>query len=292
MKTMTRTMMVVASVCMALATGCTADIRPDELKGVERPKASAESKDRTLLERAAQVHGVSAWKDVETYTVVLNDEWRGMMPKMINPWPEPVVDVRMSYRAGSFDGRAEFLEGDEKGTIWGMQSWKTYEVENGGDAQFVDNDDARFMLPAIQYLMEFPFRDHSGQLVSYIGTEEVGGKVYDRVFLTWNSLDPSPTADQYIVYIDPDTGRIDKLHYTAREMMKFAKGTIHFEDVRSIDGVLVPFTQVVTNSVHDPQSKFAHKITLSSFEANTPTGEVFDVNPKLARSGDTKPMAR
>jgi len=219
MKTVTKTMTGLA-MTMVLASGCTADIRPDAFAKVERVSPDVEQRGRALLARAAEVHGAASFGAKQTYTMVIHDEWRGIA-RMMNPWPEHDVDVRLSYRSGSFDARAEFLSGEEEGKTWGMQAWKTYTAGAGEEPMFEQHDDAAFILPAIQYLNEFVFRSHDDQLVSYLGTEEIRGKTYERVFVTWESLTPSASADQYIVYIDPDTGRVDKIGYTVRDIMKW-----------------------------------------------------------------------
>ena len=80
----------------------------------------------------------------------------------------------MSLRLRTFDARATFLSGDEKGTSWGLQSWKTYLVDANGKLEFEENDDAKFILAAEQYLLEFPFRANEAELVAYAGERQPG----------------------------------------------------------------------------------------------------------------------
>lgn len=269
--------------------GCAADLRPDSLKLRSQPRAHDEEKGRALLARAAQQQGAQAWSQHQAYTLVLRDQWSGLMPKLLNPWPSSDVRVRVSFRANSFDARAEFLSGDEAGLIWGLQSWKTYEAEPGQPIKFKDNDDAAFILPALQYLMEFIFREHGEQLVVYAGAEVVRGKRYERVFLTWRSLEPSDEVDQYMVYLDGESGRAEKIFYTVRDMMDAATGAIHFDDWRVIDGISVPFRQRVTFDVHDDPADYAHMVTIESITWGTPTPTTFFVDPKLSKMDDAKP---
>ena len=283
---------LVAGVLVVASGGCAADIRPDALKTLERPKPDAEARGRALLARAAEVHGRATWEGVRTYTVTLQDDWQGLMPRMLSPWPETDAHVRMSFLAGSFDARVEFLDGAMKGKLWGMQSWKTYTAEPGKEPTFTPNDDARFIMPALQYLFEFHFRDHSGQVVSYAGPETVRGKEYERVFVTWEGLEPSSKVDQYMVYIDPKTGQVRKIFYTVREIMDMATGAIHFEDLREVDGVLFPYMQYVTFDVHDDPKAFAHRVTVESVQWNAPAASAFVVDADLTPMGDEKTSSR
>lgn len=268
--------------------GCAADIRPDDLKTLTQPTPQAQAKGRAMLARAAELHGLASWRSVKTYTMTLNDEWEGIMPRMMSPWPEKDIRARMSFRAGSFDARSEFLSGSKKGTVWGMQSWRTYEILPGQEAAFKPNDNAAFILPALQYLFEFHFRDHTHQVVTYAGPETVRGVTYERVFLTWDTLEPSDQVDQYMVYLDAKTGHIRKIFYTVRDLMSAATGAIHFEDVRDVDGILVPFTQYVTFHVHDDLKDYAHVVKLESISWNTPSLKTFLVDPQLPTMNDTK----
>lgn len=287
--TSTRIYTLSALMVAMLWTGCAADIRPDTLREVTKPSAADEAKGRALLARAAQVQGAQAWEQVKTYTLVMRDQWQGVMPKLLNPWPQSDVKLKMSFRADSFDARAEFLSGDEQGTIWGLQSWKTYEIKRGGAAEFKDNEDAAFIMPALQYLFEFTFREHDSQVVTYAGSEVVRGVRYERVFLTWEGLNPSDEVDQYMVYVDEKSGRVEKIFYTVRDIMDSATGTIHFDDWRNVEGISVPFRQRVTFDVHDDPSDYAHMVTLTSATWNSPPVETFFVDDKLPRIGDEKP---
>lgn len=281
---------LILAVAMAVGvSGCLADIRPRDFQEVKEVSASDEARGRELLERAAKAHGIEKFSQIQTYTMRVRDQWRGVMPRMLNPWPDHEVDVRLSYRAGSFDGRAEFLDGSLRGHTWGLQSWRAYQVDEEQALAFEPNGDAEFILPAIQYLNEFVFRDHSSQIVTYMGRREVSGKSYEAVFVTWDGLSPSKHTDQYIAYIDPDTDRVDKLYFTVRDQMKMATGAIHYEDVRDVDGVLFAFKQYVTLNVDQEPEAYAHLISVSSVELDAVEASVFSVNDELSELGDVKP---
>lgn len=280
--------LVLVGFCSIALVGCTADIRPDTLLEEHANASTQERKGRQLLAQAAQAHGAGAWSEVQTYSMDVHDSWKGMA-RMFNPWPAKDVHVRLSYRPNSFDGRATFLKGDLKGTTWGLQSWKTYTQQGTKPAAFASNDDAAFILPAIQYLTEFVFRDHSAQLVRYAGPQTLAGVRYERVFVTWNSLDPSTEVDQYIAYINPKTNKMEKIFYTVRDSMRMATGVIHFEDVRDVNGVSMSFKQSITLGIEDDPNDYAHRITLKSVVFNDPSLETFRVNPKLGLGQDAKP---
>lgn len=99
--------------------------------------------------------------------------------------------------------------------------------------------------PALQYFNELPFRLLSVDFHVYGGEREHRGRIYELVVATWGSLEPNSQHDQYLVWIDAETKRIVMCRYTMRDFGPAYAGTIHYEDYRSIQGVLVPFRQTV-----------------------------------------------
>jgi hypothetical protein len=258
-----------------LLAGCLADIRPDALVATPVPDA-ATVRGRAVLEAAAEAHGgIDAWQARETVTVEMTDSWRGMF-KLFSPWPSANVTVRLEQRLHTFDSRATFSDADNAGLVWGISDWKTWEEQDGEGARVRKNKGARFMLPTMHYFTELPYRILEAPILVDVGEETVGGVVYDRVFATWESVEPTAKFDQYIVYVDRSTGRIAKTHYTVRELGGFITGTMHYEDYVQVDGAWLPMTMVVTAKPTDTLADYMHRATVSSwtFEAADPSAFV------------------
>lgn len=256
---------------VVLTTGCLADIRPEILATLDTdnpPSAAALSRGRLLLEGAANKHGLAAWKRYHTTSVRVTDNWYGTIARMLSPWPAADVRFDISFANGKSAVRAEFvqLEADEDseqlaGLVWGVQNWKVYEQPKGGSAEFVDNNDIRFILPTVQYFISLPFRLIEAPIVVDAGSTTIAGTDYDRVLVTWDSVEANDEYDQYVVYIDKSTGLIDKVEYTVREIMSFITGTMHYGDFRNVGGVTVGFDQTVTSSPTDADPM--HRMTLT-----------------------------
>ncbi len=259
---------------------CRSDIRPDSLSEKIQPSRLEEAKGRTLLSESARVHGAERFRQIKTYDMQINDHWVGLLGSIGNPWPESSVDGTLSFRANSSDGRMTFSNPDFKGLVWGIQSMKPYTVQPKAAPEFEENADIHFILPALQYLTEFIFRNHDEHIVSYAGPEEINGKLYERVFVTWNSLEPSDELDQYMAYIDPKTFRLEKLRYTIREFAGFAEGTIHYEDLHEIDGILFSFKQSITSGHTDAPDDFIHRVLVGHVAVDQTPEDAFYVDRK------------
>ena len=171
-----------------------------------------------------------------------------------------------------------------------------------------DGDGAMtFYLPTLQYFDELPFRLPSASVVLDAGVAAIAGRSYRRLFVTWDRAEPSEVVDQYDVWIDPDTLRIAKVTYTVRDavarspflmrpLMRIAAvGTMHYDDYREIDGVLVPFSQVVTLGTAEatPESledSFFHRLILDSASFDSIDPQELQPIDGLPPPGDHKPV--
>ncbi len=205
-----------------------------------RPDTAAihwnESRGRELLEKAARIHGESYWKTLETYEISLEDRYFGFWGKLASPFPKNSTLMRLQYIPQTFTGRAIFGEGKWEGKIWGLQSWKTYTLSPRGRFRIENSASIAFHLSAYQYFIEFPFRIKEADIVAYIGEKMDNQIKYQRVFATWETAKAKKSHDQYIIWINAQTGRIEKLEYTIRDLHKSLRATARFRDFRRIGG--------------------------------------------------------
>ncbi|MGH1366565.1 MAG: hypothetical protein ACRBF0_23590 [Calditrichia bacterium] len=267
------------------------DLRNDYLKS-EGILPGDEDKGRALLAAAALTHGLDVWVMKKTLTVVMRDEWQGLMTKIAGrPWNKEDL-LRMTFRNGTFTSQATFLEGDRKNKTIGIQSWKTYERENDQQEYvFKDDDNTLFILPAFQYFFEMPFRLHTAELVAWMGEGILSGQVCDKVFITWNTAEPHVENDQYIVWINRETERIELVQYTVRDIFRFVTGEMRFQDYRELEGVLYPYLMTVSNldSEYKVGDGYLHQIRVESMEFDVVLSEELTVNADIEELGDNKP---
>ncbi len=272
---------------------CLADVRPEDLRGPDDPGAAAAGREllRTSMERA----GLRAWQKHVTASVEVDDTWNGI-GALIGPWPENPQKFRQDFLLGTFTSRVELLSGEERGTVFGMQNWKTYVAGAGGaNARHEENADMFFLLPTLQYFFEFPFRIDSADTIVAAGERTLDGVTYDLVFATWGDLEPNDRVDQYLIYIERESGLIRKLRYTVRESGSFFAGTMHYDDFRNVDGVMTPHRQTITldapEDIDSPQDVFEdnlHDMIIASIKFDVVRPEELTPFPG-GGGGDYKP---
>ena len=246
------------------AIGCLVDIRPSSIESMN-DEAGAAERGRAMLEAAAEAHGgLDAWNERQTVTVEMIDTWHGLVARLANPWPSASVHVRLEQRLHSFDSRATFLGEANPGLEWGIHEGRTWSVDEG-EVSHEQRNNIAFILPTMHYFSEIPYRLLEAPILLDAGPETIGGVAYPRVFATWSSTKPNADFDQYIVYLDPETGRIAMTYYTVREIAGFVSGTMHYEDYTEIDGAWLPMTMYVTPKPTDEVDDNMHFMEVRSW---------------------------
>lgn len=262
---------------------------------------------RALLEAAAAKQGGVAWSRHTTLEVVGTDRWTEPSPW----WPQKDQRVALRQLLGTFTSQAELLDGPAEGEVRGIQSWTRYRRPLGetsfGDPGEVDLAIA-FYLPALHYFDEIVFRLLEAPTLIDAGAETLHGRSWRLVFATWGDPFPRDDVDHYVAWIAEDTGLVEKVHYTVRDiatmaivpedqratMRAGATGTIHFADFREVGDVLFPFDHVVTlfgprEAAEPPSGAFVHRFEVERAAFDTMPAEALLPLVDLPPPGDRKP---
>lgn len=272
------------TLAFSLSSCAIRDIRP-ETSGV----FWNEEKGRALLEKSARIHGVKHWKELETYEISISDQYYGWAGKLISPYPKNQANLRLQYIPESFTGRAIFDGGKWDKRIWGLQSWQAYILTPRGKIRLDRQKDIAFHLSAYQYFIEFPLRITEAPIVAYIGEKMERGQTYRRVFATWKSPKAQQELDQYIIWINARSGRIEKLEYTLRDLHKSLYATAYFRQYRKVSGGLL-LPEYISISSPLQSGTWLHEWQLKNFVANPVVPEELGPLPRLPLStGTAKP---
>ena len=77
-------------------------------------------------------------------------------------------------------------------------------------------------------------------MFSYAGESLRNGNKYDLVFATWKDAKPLKDTDQYLIWINKETGLIDRVEFSVRDVMKWIKGGLDFVDYQDFNGLKLP----------------------------------------------------
>jgi hypothetical protein len=228
--------------CLITLWGCGAvDLRSDSLaaQGLSEPQRQ---RGRQLLERMTQAHGgLERFKRHGSAQVVLRDTWPNpLVSSLTSPWARGSQRLRQSMILGEETSQVELLDGPRAGWHLGIQRWATYRISPWDVCAFEDDPELRFWLPTLQYFMEAPWRLREATVVSWMGERQIQGRAYDLVFLSWGTDAPQALVDQYVAWVDRETGRLRWLQYTVRDFGPMIAGTMSYEVYERVQGMLWP----------------------------------------------------
>lgn len=278
--------------------GCMADLRTNLVKNDGLTSENV-NKGKALLRSAWQKQGFDKLKNHTVYSFKGNDTWKGMMGKMGKVWPENESELAFKYQIGTFDGQVSFLSGKRKGEIAGLQNWQYYESTNQAKPEFKElNKRIGFGLAAFQYFTEMIGRLKDAPIIGYAGEDELRGIKYDLVFITWHKSEPHKEADQYIAWINKETGLLDFAQYTIRENYLKAPGGgavyggVEFSDFRNIEGVMIAHEHSVYSfNLKEKKEKNLHQLLISDFQFDSFDAEDLRIDKSIEKGGDFKPIS-
>jgi hypothetical protein len=225
-----------------------------------------QEKAQQLMQEMGVAHNIQLWDSIQTYSVTYGDEFYGFFGKQAHPFSEQNMTFTLTYIPKDFNGQMEIMNGENKGDIWGMQSWKVYKKDSNGTAVLQDNKDMKFWIPTYQYFIELANRIQEASVIDYVGTKTIDGIRSEGILASWNTIEPQKDIDQYLVWIDADTKRIVKVEYTVRDAYRFVTGAAHFQDYRDYDGILLPSVLPVESNLL--RKGILHKMTINDFVAD------------------------
>jgi hypothetical protein len=136
--------------------------------------------------------------------------------------------------------------------------------------------------------IESAFRLGTAAIVADIGEARDGGETYDRVFATWGSVEAHMEHDQYIVWVNRDSGLIDRFEYTVRDFGGVAAGVTHYSDYRRIDGVMIPHRLSIRLVMPGGLESEAHVLEIENAAWDTVDRGILLPNRELAAEGQSK----
>lgn len=217
------------------------DIRPEKLKG----NYTLQNDGMAYLENAQSSHGMTIWQEYDSIFYEVETEFVDMKAWfMISPVSEDQITYKYVCQPGNLERsiyhsvkpESEFLiSKDKKGIFVKLENDISY-----------DGFGSTFFYRAVQHLIQFPYTMNSANIKEYVGTRKWNGQYYDLIFATWGTMEPNLTTDQYIIWINKNTGLIDRFDATGRDLTPWAIASVRFE-YEEKGGLIYPTSAKVIN---------------------------------------------
>ncbi len=266
-----------------LASGCLADLRSNDLV-VDGIAPAQVTLARASMKRMLTAHGgLERWKNHRVAEVGYTDTWFRPLEQAVSmPYPENGQRISQTILLGANASRWTFVGGPWDGLEWGIQRWATYTAKNGKIA-FEPDSDIKFWLPTNAYFFEAPFRLGEANVMAHMGTAHIDGQTLDMVFLTWGQAEPQSNVDQYVAFIDRQSGRLTYLQYTIRDIFRTLIGVMHYSDYKEVDGIWVAHRMTVVTEPGGPPALHEYRIQDLAFGGDVPQEKLIPDPNKAGR---------
>lgn len=133
----------------------------------------------------------------------------------------------------------------------------------------------------------------NAEIIRYAGEKQFEGKTYDLVYTTWEKDEPHKEHDQWLVYINKETGMIDLTELTINDfflpMPRAIKGaTIRYKRQHTSIGTYLPSYVTIQLGKPKKQKKHVYTFSLTNYEFNTfSNDDLYPING-LKKCGDSK----
>jgi hypothetical protein len=283
-----------------LTTCSIANLQPDTLANSNVP--DADTKGRELLQMTYDKMGYANLKDVEVYEMTARFDWSPVWSAMpMNALPgNKGKDVQFRFAPNTFDGHVEYLEGPKAGHIYGIQSWESYQRENHeAPVEKLSSNRYPWALTAYHYILEGPMRLLGADIIRHAGEKAFNGKNYDLVFVTWGDGSQKKEYDQYLLYIDQQTGFTDLAEITITDFFLpmpngMKNATVQYPDrIKTSIGAWLPTRNIIQlGQPKDKLDKDVYTFTYRDYQFDSFDKKSIYPMEGLKMYGDSKPEAK
>lgn len=250
--------------------GCSlADIRPAVLTNTGYNESLRKKGEEILDNPNYKELKPGEWKKYKSVQFTIKDVWKSKFVRFFTPIKEdePRLRVFIDFEKDAME--IEFLSGQSKGLIYGLVKKDTYQVAADTGKVFIADDEVRVYLESLRLYLTLPWRLKEYPILMYSGKISVNGADYETLYLTSVQPEANPYTDQYVAYLEKQSGALEWIQFTYRELFGFYKGVLKFGFYEPWLDKQYPRRITILDSFSD--SNFVHEIRIEKIEIPKPT---------------------
>ena len=246
---------------MILAIGCsTADLSTNKLKNPDTQPDLREKAIRIFEKSLNARGGYSTHRSFDSVRLKGNDLWHSSLVRFFTPVTEQEQKFEVLFSTAGDKINYLFLNGQRKGQYIGVENGKTYRAINQ-EREFADSSKIRLYLEPLRDYFQWPYKLYESPVLLYAGEKNIENEAYYLLFASSGGVAASPEHDQYLIYINQQSYYVDYIDFTLRSLFESYKGTLHYLDLRTVQGLMVPFFIGASDEVENKD--FVHEFRLS-----------------------------
>ncbi len=267
------------------------DLRTDYARTHQTETAS--EKGKRLLNETYLKMGYDKLESYQSYSVNSLFTWKPVWAVMpMNSLPGNYKNnIQFNFALNSFDGSVNYLEGRREGKRYGIQSFNAYKKK--GTIKEVKAKRETWGLATYHYVIEAPKRLLGADIIRYAGETTFEGQEYDLVYVTWGKDEPHKEHDQWLVFINKETGFTDLTQVTINDfflpMPNAMKGGTIRTKRANVNGTYLPSHVHILLGGPKSVDKYVYHFTLDDYQFSAKKNDMLYPLNSIKELGDAKP---
>lgn len=239
-----------------------ADLRNDILKTQPVPQEIQDIARSLLKNPPNEMLSPELWRGTQGLDLFLIDYWDSTFVRFFTPVPEKVQAMRARISLVRNTIHIRFTDGRKKGKTFGVEDGEAYVYDPKTGRVFTKDSDIQTYSESLRLYLILPLVVHSFPKLAHLGSVGIGDKEYHEIFATKGDWEVSEMYDQYRIYVHKDSGRIDYVQFTYRDVFSFYKGILRYEEYTPYQGRLYPIQISIQDDFHS--EKFIHQLQIGT----------------------------
>ncbi|WP_411824137.1 LBF_0142 family lipoprotein [Leptospira sp. 'Mane'] len=204
------------------------------------------------------------WIKYKQIQFTLKDVWHSKLVKFFTPIKENEQRMKVHIDFEKDIIEIELLNGPNKGIVYGLVKKDVYQIAPDTGKVFTGEDEVRIYLESLRLYLLLAWKIRDYEILLYSGETEKLGKNYETVYATTVQAEATPDTDQYLAYYERETGAVEWVEFTYRELFSWYRGVIKFGYYEDWNGKLYPRRITILDKFTDED--FVHEIRIERIE--------------------------
>lgn len=242
--------------------GCAAvDIRPQSFIAFGSGESDLQ-KGRQILEEAASLQDPNKlWTSSGVLNIVARDLWKSSLVRRLTPIPQNDQRLEFQFDLNENAASMRYLDGKLKDREIGFDSDGLYILRKGVRKK-TNSSRIGLYLPPVRDYFFWPQELSGSNFVAYLGEGDLNGQKYLRVFAAESDAPADKKQDQYIVWVNTNTRRVEYVEFTLRKLLPSYRGVVKYDDYREVNGFQMPFRIVLPDKLE--AKTYSHEFMVES----------------------------
>lgn len=223
------------------------------------------------------------WKQYKQVQFIIKDVWHSNFVRFFTPIKEPELRMRVYLDFEADAMQVEFLGGEKKGLIYGLEKKSTYQIAADTGKVYSDDTEVRIYLESLRLYLTLPWRLKDYSIIQYAGTKEKLNQSYEVVYFTSVQMNANPDTDQYVGYFEKKSGALEWMEFTYRELFSFYQGVLKYGFYEPWNNQQYPRRISILDKFED--GDFVHEIRIEKIEIPVKPMEEVDKVLELPEPG-------